>query len=96
MMFAGRNQLDAATLDRFRAGIMEVDYDEKVEKALVDEEVLKWALPIRRSIRSHRLHRVMSTRLMLDLTKMKQSAKWGVAQWSKAYFSDWTNEEFVK
>ena len=33
-MYAGRNQLDEATLDRFRIGVIECDYDPSVEKAV--------------------------------------------------------------
>lgn len=33
-MYAGRNQLDEATLDRFRIGIVECDYDPNVERRL--------------------------------------------------------------
>jgi dynein-related subfamily AAA family protein len=35
-MYTGRDRLDAATLDRFRVGRVEVDYDPTVERAIVD------------------------------------------------------------
>jgi cobaltochelatase CobS len=33
-MYSGRNQLDESTVDRFRIGVVEMDYDLQVEKAL--------------------------------------------------------------
>ena len=62
LMYTGRNQLDGATLDRFRAGIVVMDYDEDLERRVVDPDVLAWALPIRAAIKEHKLERIMSTR----------------------------------
>lgn len=95
-VYVGRNQLDGATLDRFRAGMITMDYSKKVESALVYPEVLQWGLAIREVIRSNRLRRVMSTRVMLDLTKMHEAYKWGIDEWDKTYFADWTVDELNK
>lgn len=37
-MYVGRNQLDEATIDRFRIGCVEMDYDPNVESALIPDE----------------------------------------------------------
>lgn len=95
-MYVGRNQLDAATLDRFRAGMVRVDYSPEVEKALIDPEVLEWGLPIRQSIKEHGLRRIMSTRVMLDLTKLKQDHDLGRDYWDTTYFCDWSRDEMRK
>lgn len=96
MIYAGRNRLDGATLDRFRAGIIKMDYDVKLEKALIHPAVLEWALPIRKKIKELKLKRVMSTRALLDFTRQKELLDFGVADWEESFFSDWTRDEMVK
>lgn len=91
--YVGRNALDAATLDRFRAGMITMDYSAPVEEAIIDPDVLEWGRNIRAKIRNHNLFRVMSTRVMLDLTKMKEAYDWGREDWDKAYFEDWSEDE---
>lgn len=94
--YVGRNALDAATLDRFRAGMMHMDYSDEVENALVDPAVLEWGRKVRACINKERLRRIMSTRVMLDLTKMKESSGWGVDEWERSFFADWSKEEVAK
>ncbi|MCP4256834.1 MAG: AAA domain-containing protein [Planctomycetes bacterium] len=89
-----RNQLDAATLDRFKIGTVVMDYDDQVERAIVNEEVLSWGLKIRNIIKSHGLQRIMSTRALLDGSKMKEVG-WSVDQIAKNYFSDWSEDELL-
>lgn len=96
MMFVGRNQLDAATLDRFRAGVVKMDYSESVEKVIIDSEVYEWGIYIRDKITEHRLRRILSTRVMLDFTKMKDQHGWGRKEWEETYFSDWKEDEVRK
>lgn len=96
LTYSGRNRLDGATLDRFRAGIIKMDYDPELEKLLIDGEVLQWALPIREQIKSLKLKRVMSTRALLDFTRQKQLLGFGVAEWEESFFADWTRDEMVK
>ena len=92
-MYVGRNQLDAATLDRFRVGLINMDYSEKVERALVRDDVYAWAIKVRKSIRKHGFRKIMSTRTMLDMTKMAQGCDWKEKQWNEAYFADWDKNE---
>lgn len=92
-MYVGRNQLDAATLDRFRAGMIVMDYDENVERTLCDPDVIAWGYRIRDHIKNHKLRRVMSTRLLIDLSKMTAAYKWTKQQWDRTYFADWTKDE---
>ncbi len=88
-----RNQLDGATLDRFRAGIIKMDYSEKVEISLVDEEVYTWCKMIRDGIRAMQMPRIMSTRVMLDFTKLKVQQNWTIKQMSESYFMDWRPDD---
>lgn len=91
--YVGRNALDAATLDRFRAGIITMDYSAAVEEALIDEDILAWGRTIRAKIRQHKLIHVMSTRVMLDLSTMKAQYEWDENDWNETYFADWSEEE---
>jgi len=88
-----REQLDGATLDRFRAGIMHVTYDDKVEEAIVDPEVLRWGRELRTYIARLQMKRVVSTRVMKDFTKLKQEHGFGMDYWNEAYFTDWEDRE---
>lgn len=92
-LYTGRNSLDAATLDRFRCGVISMDYSAEIESKLVDPEVLAWGLKIRKSIKDNKLIKVMSTRFLRDATDMKKAQGWTMDQIQKAYFSDWTKEE---
>ena len=91
--YVGRNALDAATLDRFRVGMVYMDYSAPVEEALIDADVLTWGRRVRAKIKEHKLFRIMSTRVMLDLTKMKAAYEWDEDDWAEAYFADWSDEE---
>lgn len=92
-MYVGRNQLDAATLDRFRVGMVMMDYSSTVEEAIIDHKVLEWGRNIRKQIRAKSLRRVMSTRTMKDMTDMVNLYEWKEPDWDAAYFADWTKEE---
>jgi hypothetical protein len=92
-MYVGRNQLDAATLDRFKVGLITMDYSREVEGSLADEDLCKWAWGIRDNIRSRKLRRVMSTRVIKDLAEMTRRYKWVQKDWEAAYFSGWTDDE---
>jgi len=91
--YVGRNALDAATLDRYRVGMVNMDYSDAVESALIDSDVLAWGRKVRGCIKVNRLRRIMSTRVMLDLTKMTENCSWTKKEWEESYFADWTSEE---
>lgn len=59
-LYVGRNQLDAATLERFRVGTVRMDYDDAVETSVGDADVLKWARTVRSKIREHGMLKIMS------------------------------------
>ncbi len=93
-MYVGRNQLDAATLDRFRTGMIAMDYSTEVETSLASSpELLEWAWAVRKAIREKSLRRIMSTRTIKDMSDMERAAGWKQAKWEKAYYADWTKEE---
>ena len=91
--YSGRNRIDGATLDRFRAGIVSVDYSERLERKLIDIEVYEWCVRIRNLIVEKQLNRIMSTRVMLDFTVQKNELAYTRDQWAKSYFADWSEDE---
>lgn len=96
-VYAGRNQLDEATLDRFRIGMIECDYDQNIERALCpDDELLNTLWDIREKINAGELRRVMSTRFIQDAYIMKSQGKWSNEEIVSAYFCGWTNTEREK
>ena len=95
MTYAGRERLDEATLDRFRAGTVLLDYDTKFERSSVDAEVLAWGWAIRKRISEVKLSRVMSTRFLLDATKLVKAGR-TLEQIKTTYFTGWKPEERTK
>jgi len=63
--YAGREKLDEATLDRFRAGIVFMSYDKRIEKA-VCPELAEWAVKIRKRMADTRIDRCLSTRFLIQ------------------------------
>lgn len=92
-MYVGRNQLDAATIDRFKVGMIVMDYSREVEQSLASQELCDWAWRIRDAIRANRLRRIMSTRVIKDLAIMTEAYKWGPKDWAESYFTGWTAAE---
>lgn len=95
MVYSGRERLDESTLDRFRAGIVKLGYDIQFEKQAVHAEVFEWCLGVRAKIEASRLNRVMSTRFMLDATKLIQAGE-SLQDIKDTYFIGWKDEERVK
>jgi MoxR-like ATPase len=92
-MYVGRNQLDAATLDRFKVGLITMDYNRDVEQSLAPQELCEWAWNLRDKIRVNKLRRVMSTRVIQNLGRMTDQYKWGQKEWESAYFTGWSDAD---
>ncbi len=97
-VYSGRNQLDEATLDRFRIGIVEMYYDDVVERHLCPDDTLRTKLQkMRYRIEECGLtRRIMSTRFMRDAYVMLDKGKWSVQQIVDTFFEGWTKDEKVK
>jgi hypothetical protein len=92
--YVGRNQLDEATLDRFRIGIVECDYDPVIEAAVCpDDEIRNWCQSVRKQIFDCGLRRIMSTRFMEDAFILKEGAGWDLKKIQNTFFEGWTAEE---
>lgn len=96
-LYSGRNQLDASTLDRFQIGKVQLEYDERIERALCPDDKLRghWQC-IRRAIEAHGLERAMSTRFIKDSYRMKSKWDWSIPKMEEAFFLGWREDEKAK
>jgi len=101
--YVGRNQLDAATLDRFILSTLRVTYDRDLERDLARgalseaqaDELLAWVDTLRTRIAEHRLRRVASTRLVVNgVAAMGRGRTLGDVK--TRYFQDWSADELAK
>jgi cobaltochelatase CobS len=92
--YVGRSQLDESTLDRFRIGTVECDYDAGVERHLCPNgDLLEKCWEIRKKIVDSGLRRVMSTRFIQDAYIMNSMAKWDIEKIVNVFLEGWTPEE---
>lgn len=71
MQYVGRNQLDAATLDRFMPKIM-VDYEKKIESKLTDDsKLLDFIREFRKGVNAYSIMKVVSYRAIKAMDKLK-------------------------
>lgn len=94
-MYAGRNQLDAATLDRFY--VVEIDYDKELEREIAGEEteLLNWVWQIRDLIKQNRLRRVASTRMLMKAIAAKRAGI-ELSVLKRDLLAGWTRDELNK
>lgn len=92
-MYVGRNQLDAATLDRWY--VVEMDYDTEYEASLASPEVLKWVWALRQKVQANRLRRVISTRMVQKLG-LALKAGLPIKEARKDLLSGYTKDELQK
>lgn len=91
--YSERNRLDLASLDRFRSGIIEMNYSVDVERHLVNKHVLDWGIKIRELISMHGYQHAMSTRVLMNYSRQADEYNWGRREWEKSYFADWSEDE---
>lgn len=92
-LYVGRNQLDEATLDRFRLGTVPLEYDTKLEERLCpDKELLQAIWEIRQIAEVSKLRRIVSTRFIVDAWKARQ-AGWEVKTILEQLVLTWTEDE---
>jgi MoxR-like ATPase len=96
LMYSGRERLDESTLDRFRSGMVEMHYDDKLEERLVDAEVLAWGRGVRKRIEDAKLKRVMSTRFLRDATALKELSGYSMQEIKDLFFVGWHDDEKSK
>jgi MoxR-like ATPase len=94
--YVGRNQLDESTLDRFRIGQIEMDYDAETEAALCPDVELRTRLQVyRQKCRQAKLRRIVSMRFLRDAYQVKQAGL-SDADIDNSLFSGWSVDEVAK
>jgi len=94
--YVGRNQLDAATLDRFTMATIFVDYSPAIESAICDnEQIIEWVAAVRKVIADHKLRRICSTRT-LERAARHRTAGASMNEIKAAYFVSWSEDEKAK
>lgn len=104
--YVGRNELDESTLDRFRIGIVPMDYDAELERALCPDDTLRGdLLAWRQRIERNRLERVVSSRFMQHAFEMmfdvapdgtKSPGPFTMRDVEQAFFAGWEADEIEK
>lgn len=93
LVYAGRNQLDAATLDRFY--VVEMDYDRALEERLGEKAACEWAWRLREQVKQHRIRRVISTRTIMKVTAAMRAGI-NFAEARRDALAGWTKDELSK
>jgi cobaltochelatase CobS len=76
MMYVGRNQLDAATLDRFSGAVVSVGYDMELETSLVPEKDIRECVwKMRENVEVNRIRRIVGTRSLLACAALVRSGE---------------------
>lgn len=92
-LYVGRNQLDAATLDRFY--VVEMDYDRALESQLAPKDVCEWAWNLRERTAAAKLRRVVSTRTIQRMATALR-AGFSMEEARKDALLGWTRDELAK
>lgn len=94
--YVGRNQLDEATLDRFRIGTIPFDYSPAIERAVCpDTDLFDTLTHWRKQIFDNRLERVLSTRFFKDAYETMQAGD-TITDITETFFSGWRDDEVRK
>jgi len=95
--YCGRNQLDEATLDRFRIGTVPMDYNEKLERQLCPmPELFDRLKAYRERTLANRLNRIVSTRFLCEAYEMVARWGWTMEDVDRQLFSGWRADEISK
>lgn len=95
--YVGRNQLDAAFLDRFVGATVEVDYDRDLESGLIgDANVCARVWTIRDKVSELKLRRVVGTRFLISVARLVKVAGETIDQALTACTTGWTSDERSK
>lgn len=95
MEYVGRNQLDAATLNRF--AIVEVDYDERIEDTLCpDKELASFLRSFRKACENNGVHHIVSYREFNRLYKMIDIANMDAREAIKCCLTKGLEEDTIR
>lgn len=95
--YVGRNQLDAAFLDRFVGATIEVEYDRDLESSLVaDANICARVWTIRDKVTALKLRRVVGTRFLMSVARLVRGAGESLNDALRACTVGWTIDEQTK
>lgn len=95
--YVGRNQLDEATLDRFRMGQIELHYDAGLEEKVAPHpDLLRRFRNIRKRVEETRMARVVSMRALRDAYALISRGGQSVEYCEEALVRGWTRDERTK
>ena len=86
--YVGRNQLDAATLDRFAGARIQATYSQEYESQY-DKAVVTYCYQVREHIETRQLRRIVSTRMIQGCAKLKAAG----LDWQGQVTADWSESE---
>ena len=96
-VYVGRNQMDAATLDRVVMGTITVNYDAGLERKLVPSTPLRRAYQdVRKKAQASRIRRVVSMRAMINAQTCIDNMGWSVEECVDQLCKAWTADERAK
>jgi len=95
-IYVGRNRLDGATLDRWKLSTIYVDYDNKLEKSIIDtledqkvrKDLYSVVATIREFISNNKLKYICSTRFVKDAVLMSANG-YSIISIVNTFLSDW-------
>ena len=94
--YSGREQLDAATLNRFQMFTVPVEYDFQLEAELCpDPELNEYLNQVRHAVRSNRLERDITTRTKIKSYQLVR-AGFTMAEIKELLFVGWSRDEVSK
>jgi len=94
MLYAGRNQQDGATMDRFE--FVEMTHDKTLEaKITPDEALTEWASKIRKNIKKFKLNKNLSTRRLVRYRNLMAANK-TLGYLENKFFIGWSADERKK
>lgn len=95
-LYVGRNPIDAASLDRFSASTIIVDYDMDLEEKLVPEDDIRLPLwSMREKTFTNKIRRIVGTRALLSVAALVRSGL-PIKQAFEALVVGWTRDEVSK
>jgi MoxR-like ATPase len=92
--YSGRNKIDEATLDRFRAGFVEMDYDFNVETkyACPDLKIYEVFTLWRERIEKNWIKRILSTRVIADFYRLHLNG-WSMDRIADKFTIGWSDKD---
>ncbi len=93
-IYVGRNTLDDSTLDRFRMGTYDMDYDRELEKRLVsDDKLLQAWWGVRAKVEEAKIRRTVSTRALVDAHDERTALKTPIKALLQQLATGWSDAE---